>query len=148
MFRFFINQYIGLPPAVPTSICVTATCGLARSDDFVPFLNMLAVQLFTHLPAIFAYELLVIAGDMLVDITADPFQSNTETLLFVVDVAISWNRLFVFPLSARARLSTPTDGTYHIVYSRYTAPVFEITFATLYERTSAGLATVAVVVGM
>lgn len=116
--RFFIDPKIAFPPAVPTSICVTATCGFARSDDFVPFLNMFDVQPFTHLPAIFAYELLVIAGDMLVAITVDPFQSNIDTLLFVVDVAISWNRLLVLPESARTRLSTPTNGTYPVVNSR------------------------------
>ncbi len=79
---------------------------------------MFDVQPFIHLPAIFAYELLVIAGDMLVEITVDPFQSNTDTLLFVVVVATSWNRLLVLPESARVRLSTHTDGTSHIVNSR------------------------------
>lgn len=116
--RFFTYPKIAFPPAVPTSICVTATTGLGRSVDLLPFWKRLATQPFTHLPAIFEYEPVDIAIARSVHITDDPFHTSIAVLLLVVEVATSWNRLLVLPVSARARLSTPTNGTYPVVNSR------------------------------
>jgi len=129
--RFFIDPKIAFPPTLPTPICVTATTGLARSVDLLPFWKRLATQPFTHLPAIFEYEPVDIAIDRSVHITDDPFHTSIAVILLVAEVATSWNRLLVLPESTRARLSTPTDGTSHIVNSRYAAPFTDTTFDTL-----------------
>ena len=116
--RFFTYPNIAFPPAVPTSICVTATTGLARSVDLLPFWKRLATQPFTHLPATFEYEPVDIAIARSVHITVAPLPTEIEVLFVVGAVAISWNRLTVLPESARVLLSNHTDGTSHIVNSR------------------------------
>lgn len=76
---------------------------------------------------------------MLVDTTFQRFVLNTDAqlptfisvVLVVIEDPVICRRLFVFAVSQKTRLSTPTDGTSHIVNSRYAAPLEDTAFDAL-----------------
>ena len=109
---------MGAPPAVPTSICVTATDGLEIFVDLLPFWKRLATHPFVHLPATFEYVPVAITFERSADNTAAPLPTDIAVIFVVGAVATICSRLFVFAVNAIARLSTHTDGTFHIVYSK------------------------------
>lgn len=67
----------------------------------------------------------------LVESTEEPFPTVIIVVLVVIEEPVICRRLFVFAVSQKTRLSTPTDGTSHIVNSRYAAPFTDTAFDAL-----------------